>query len=250
MTESRTAGGDLPTQEKQRIYNEQYFDQCYRRHWFAYNERTLAERDAAFLELLEPEKSDVVLEAGCSTGRTTRFLADKVSEVRGIDFAEYAVELANQFARDEGLNNVSVAHDDIAKMTTVADNSIDKIAAFDITEHVYDDVLAGFFRQAERVLKTGGRLCIYTPNLNHYIERMKSKNFIIKQFDSHIAIRNWNQYAKILKDSGAKLRVDRVWHTTSAYPGVRWVEKLLRLIPWVGKLFEFRICARLVKDGQ
>ncbi|MCA8940204.1 MAG: class I SAM-dependent methyltransferase [Planctomycetes bacterium] len=246
---SATAGGDLAPDKKAAIYTDEYFDECYKEHWFAYNKRTLEERDAQFFRLLELKPTDILLEAGCSTGRSTRVLAPKVKQVYGIDFAEYAVELANKKAQDAGLSNVEVRHDDISKMATIADASIDKIAAFDITEHVYDDVMKGFFQQAERVLKPGGYCCIYTPNLNHYIERMKSKNFIIRQFESHIAVRNWKQYKRLLDDSGAKLRVDLIYHTSSSYPLVRWFEKVLRFIPWFGKLFEFRICARLVKDA-
>lgn len=59
----------------------------------------------------------------------------------------------------------------------------------DISEHFYDDTLRLFFAAARHVLAPGGELCIHTPNVGYYLERLKSRNIILKQFPSHIAVR-------------------------------------------------------------
>ena len=55
------------------------------------------------LNRVNPQQDDVILEAGCGTGRLTRLLARKSKKVYAIDFSPRSIEVLNQKTRQECL---------------------------------------------------------------------------------------------------------------------------------------------------
>ena len=137
------------------------------------------------------------------------------------------------------------AQGDVADLSQFPDASFEAVAAIDLVEHVDDPTLAAMLRETRRVLKSGGRLGLYTPDRAHYVERLKAHDFVLKQFPQHIAVRRADAYRRFLADAGFSIDLD-AW-SVSPFPGVRWVERALAPLPLVGPTFRYRILMRAVK---
>ncbi|MBW2306161.1 MAG: methyltransferase domain-containing protein [Deltaproteobacteria bacterium] len=239
----------LNPEETERIYTGEYFDSIYDYHWFINNQRKFRERNENILRMLEPQREDVILEVGCSTGPTTRYIARMARKVIGIDFSPIAVEKARAKSAEEGVDNTEFHVADVSDMSCIPDNQIDKVVAIDLVEHIYDNVLIGMFRECYRVLRQGGTLSILTPNRNHYVEVLKAHNFILKQFPSHIAVRRPEEIKEVLISSGAPFDIDMEYFFSNAYPVFRLLDKAFMGLPLIGPWFRWRYCLRLRKPS-
>ena len=115
--------------------------------------------------LLDP--SFVVLDVGCGRGaysedqitirKNLRIIRGKVKKVIGIDVDKVAEN--NLFIDEFFLIN--------SDRWTIDDNSIDLIICDDVLEHIENADL--FFSEANRILRTGGYICVRTPNSWSYI---------------------------------------------------------------------------------
>jgi len=116
--------------------------------------------------LLKP--AYVVLDFGCGRGsgnedsvtfrRNLRNLRGRAAKVIGVD-----VDLAGR--KNEFVDEFRLVKDGAA--WPVEDRSFDLLYSDFVVEHLADPEI--FFREAYRVLKTGGFLCIRTPNLFGYV---------------------------------------------------------------------------------
>jgi tocopherol O-methyltransferase len=123
-------------------------------------DRAVAVRQLAELVAEEAELSagSRVCDIGCGYGATARLIAEKFgAEVTAITVsaAQHAFAEATA-ARSEGRSPAYLLGDWLEN--TLLDKSFDAAIAIESSEHMPD--LAGFFRQAHRVLKTGGRLVV------------------------------------------------------------------------------------------
>ena len=89
------------------------------------------------------------------------------------------------------------------------------------------------------MLRPGGRLVVYTPSASHYVERMKARNFVLRQLPGHIAVRDGAAYGALL--SGQPWSSLRIEYLPSSYPLVGRVERWLMRVPLIAGLFRFRI---------
>ena len=131
---------------------------------------------------------------------------------------------------------------DVATLEGIPDASIDLAGAFDLLEHVDDGTVRHMLRALARVLKPGGVLAAYTPNREHYVERLKAHDFLLKQFPEHIAVRRPREIRRLLEESG--WRVLELTYSPAPFPAVRWIEKALWRLPGIGRLFRYRILLR------
>lgn len=121
--------------------------------------------------LVEPPH--VVLDFGCGRGsgkedsvsfrRNLRSVRGRVSKVIGLD-----VDLAGR--ENEFVDEFRLLTDDAA--WPVEDESVDLLYSDFVMEHLTDPGL--FFREAHRVLRAGGFLCIRTPNVLGYVGILSS----------------------------------------------------------------------------
>lgn len=115
----------------------------------------------------------------------------------------------------------------------------DKVLMMDISEHLYDDTLLEFFQSAAFVLKPGGQLLIHTPNADYFLERMKAHNFIVKQFESHIAVRNTAQHIPLLNRAGfADIQAKYLPHYNRL---LGFVDRVMMHAPFIKRYFRARI---------
>lgn len=226
------------------LYPDEYFDQLHRVTPFAAPELKWRERDRDILSLAKPSAEKTVLDLGSALGDVCFLLAPRVKEVIGIDASPRAIELAEKRRRERGLANVRFLHADVAELAGVAEESVDVAGAFDLLEHVDDETVRRMLRALRRVLKPGGIFVAYTPNREHYVERLKARDLVLKQFPEHIAVRRPGEIRRLIEAEGWSVRSIR--YSPAPFPVVRWIERALWRVPIAGRFFRYRILAEAV----
>jgi malonyl-CoA O-methyltransferase len=97
-----------------------------------------------------------VLELGCGTGKNTQWLAAQARRVVGMDFS--AGMLARARERLAQQEHVQLVQHDVREPWSVKDASVDLVIGNLVLEHV--QALGPVFREAARVLRSGGQLFI------------------------------------------------------------------------------------------
>lgn len=221
------------------LYPDEYYERLYRRNFFSAPERKWRERERDILALAAPTPEKTVLDLGCARGHVCFLLAPHVREAIGLDASPRALELAEAGRRKRGLANVRFLAGNVAELEEVPDRSINVAGAFDLLEHIDDETVRKMLRALPRVLKRDGVFVAYTPNREHYVERLKAHNFLLKQFPEHIAVRRPRELAKLFEGEG--WRILSLAYSPAPFPFVRWIERGLFRLPGIGRLFRYRI---------
>ncbi|MCC6133280.1 MAG: class I SAM-dependent methyltransferase [Acidobacteria bacterium] len=219
------------------VYDASYYERMYRPHWFLRNRRKYLERDAALIRISRPEPAARVLELGSARGDTAFFLSPLVAEVVGIDAAGTAIEMARREAERRGTRNVSFEEADARDLRLFDRGRFDLVLLADFVEHVEDDVLVPALVESRRVLVQSGGLAIYTPNLDHWAERLKAAVPGLQQPD-HIAVRTSGRVVEIVEEAG--FVVEDLFFSASPYPVVGAIDR------WFSSrgICRFRTCLR------
>ncbi|HEX9147720.1 MAG TPA: class I SAM-dependent methyltransferase [Thermoanaerobaculia bacterium] len=228
------------------LYPDEYFERLHRVTPFAAPQRKWRERDRDILSLAKPSPEKTALDLGSALGDVCFLLAPLVKEAIGVDASAHAIELAERRRRERGLENVRFLRADVADLAGVADGSVDVAGAFDLLEHVDDETVRRMLRALRRVLKPNGVFVAYTPNREHYVERLKAHDLILKQFPEHIAVRRPREIRRLLEEEGWRLRSIR--YSPAPFPVVRWIERALWRLPLIGRFFRYRILAKAAPD--
>ena len=229
------------------LYPDGYYDGLHQVTPFAAPARKWRERDRDILRLSRPSTDQTALDLGSARGDVCFLLAPRVREAIGVDASPRAIELAEAERARRGLSNVRFVRTDVATLEGVPEGSIDLAGAFDLLEHVDDATVRQMLRALARVLKPGGVLAAYTPNREHYVERLKAHDFILKQFPEHIAVRRPREIRRLLEQEGWTLL--ELTYSPAPFPVVHWIEKLLWRVPGIGRLFRYRILLRAAPPG-
>lgn len=100
------------------------------------------------------------LEIGCGTGRETRYFADCFGEVLAVDVSETMIRKAIKrisngnvglYVVKPGILRVSDGY-----LEVFNDESIDIVYSFIVFQHCEREVVESYFKEAQRVLKSGG----------------------------------------------------------------------------------------------
>lgn len=224
------------------VYDEAYYAAMYRPHWLFRNERKYRERDAALLRSVQPHPGMRLLEIGSARGDTAFFFAPLVAGVVGIDAAAPAVAGARAAAAARGFSNVTFETADARDLAPFGNGSFDAVLLADFVEHVTDDVLRPCLAEALRVLRPGGALGIYTPNRDHWAERIKAAVPGLQQPD-HIAVRPSAEVVRLVATAG--FLVEELSFSASPYPLLGGID---RRFPRA-RLCRFRTVLRAVAPG-
>ena len=122
-------------------------------HWWYIGRRRII---ASFVKAICDQVKDRrarILDVGCGTGANLVRLSD-FGDAEGVDISPDALK----FCRERGLNNVKLG---AAETLPYEDHEFDLVTAFDVVEHMDDDV-AGL-REMRRVLRPGGRVLLFVP---------------------------------------------------------------------------------------
>jgi len=225
------------------LYPDEYFeDRLHRVTPFAAPERKWRERDRDILALAQPNPSKTVLDLGSALGHVCFLLAPYAGNVIGIDASSKALAMAQERRRERKIENVRFVEGDVADLSPIPADSIDIAGAFDLLEHIDDATLVRMLGSLRRVLKKQGYLAAYTPNREHYVERLKAHNFLLKQFPEHIAVRRPQELVRLFEGEG--WRILSLGYSTAPFPFFRWIERGLFRLPGPGRLFRYRILLR------
>ena len=178
-----------------------------------------------------------VADYACGNGMLMEFIAPKVKSYTGIDFSEPFIRAANEKKEKLSIKNAEFVCSDIKEFCQLRENIFDVGFAMDFSEHVYNEEWAQILKSIKKSLKQNGKLYLHTPNADFFLEKMKSKNLIFKQFPEHIAVRTPENNASILRESG--FNVEHIW-LIPHYNILKLVHPI-SYIPGVGKFFKARI---------
>jgi len=122
-----------------------------------FDEMIHAERGKLLREL--PKDAQVFCSAGCSG----RWYFDWIEQEYGPVALHYGVELFSP-RPDDLPPNVRWISNSVADMTDVPGASVDILFSGQNIEHLYREDLHGFLKEANRVVKPGGHICLDSPN--------------------------------------------------------------------------------------
>lgn len=218
------------------VYDEAYYREMYKRHWFFRNARKYRDRDAALVRLVKPHPRMRLLELASARGDTSFFFAPRVREVVGIDPAPAAIAAARGEAERRGTENVRFLEAD-ARALPDGLGLFDVVLLADFVEHVPDEILVPCLEEAKRVLAPGGALAVYTPNAAHWAELIKGAVPGLQQKD-HIAVRPASRVVERVARAGYLL--EELFFTASPYPLLGAVDRALLSLSFC----RFRTCLR------
>lgn len=153
------------------------------------------------LGLMPLRRTDTLYDLGCGPGALSHLVHQRVASYHGVDFAPDFVAAARAAAARLGITNAEFHCQDIVEFCGQRPDSADVITAFDFSEHIYDEDFIRVFSAAFHALKPGGKLLLYTPNLDFFYERMKDRG-LARQFPQHIAVRDAAQHRRLLEQCG------------------------------------------------
>jgi 2-polyprenyl-3-methyl-5-hydroxy-6-metoxy-1,4-benzoquinol methylase len=197
-------------------------------------------RIAAITRLLNFQGNEIVCEIGCAAGHFLAAIAHHIGHGTGIDTADAAIRAATHIKDKHDLRNIDFVGISAQEYAAAPDrhNQCHYVFLMDVTEHIDDDVLSEVLEASRQLLKSDGQLVIHTPNLDYWLERLKSKN-IVPQLEGHIAVRNQTQYVRLLEKAG--FEVVRHKNLPHYRQPLRLVDSILLTVPLVGRLFASRL---------
>lgn len=105
-----------------------------------------------------------LLEIGCGEGRGIELLKDKCTSYTAIDKIQAVIDdLSAKYA------DIKFIQDNIPPFNKVEDNAYDVIISFQVIEHIKKD--RQFLEEIKRVLKSGGKALLTTPNIKLSLTR-------------------------------------------------------------------------------
>jgi ubiquinone/menaquinone biosynthesis C-methylase UbiE len=104
-----------------------------------------------------------VLDVGCGTGRVMEHLAPWCRQVHGIDISQRMVQRGRQRLRH--LANVRFHHGNGYDLAGFPDQSLDVVYSIVALQHMPRTVAYNYLLESYRVLRQGGVLWAYVPNL-------------------------------------------------------------------------------------
>ena len=109
---------------------------------------------------LGAQKSDILLEAGCGTGRMTRQLSPAVRELIAMDFSFESLRVNRRKLQMAGVTNVHLIQGDLCRLP-FADGVFDRIVSCQVLEHIPGpEARAAAVADLSRVLQPGGTLIL------------------------------------------------------------------------------------------
>ena len=189
------------------------------------------------LGLMNFEPQSVVADFGCGNGMLMELIAHHVQEYVGIDFSQPFIDRANSRKDRLRINNAKFVCAQIEDFCAEHPDYFDIALAMDVSEHVPDDEWTSILASIGSSLKDGGKVYIHTPNAEFFIEKLKARNLLIKQFEQHVAVRTAGQNSAILHRAGfSRVGVAFLPH----YNFLKFLHPI-SFLPGLGKYFQARL---------
>ncbi|MHB8118778.1 MAG: class I SAM-dependent methyltransferase [Methanothrix sp.] len=127
----------------------------------------------AYFEFIGLQKEDRLLDVACGTGDFSVFCARRIKSVHGIDISEGMIELAQELAHNNGINNIVFECHDVENIPCV-DNSFSVVQCRSAFHHM--DNYFQVFKEMLRCCEPNGKLAVQDivayndPKVNSFFE--------------------------------------------------------------------------------
>jgi len=199
------------------------------------------------IPLLDLRPEYRVVDFGCGSGAFLRLVHRQVQSYDGVDFSPDFIAEAERLSNAAGITNATFHCEDIVAFCAEHTDEFNVVSALDFSEHIDDGAFIAIFKGAYRILKPGGNLYIYTPNLDFFWERMKDIG-LAKQFPQHIAVRNHPHHVFLLGKCG--FQEEDITHCMLPHFNVLRFAHPFRRLPWIGHWFEAKLFYRCQKQAS
>ncbi|MCW8965314.1 MAG: class I SAM-dependent methyltransferase [Candidatus Pacearchaeota archaeon] len=219
----------LSNEELKQIYGEAYVE--------SFKNKPL-QRLIRILDYIKVERTSTVVDFACGNAMLMELIAPKVKSYTGVDFSDSFIKASNIKKESLSINNAEFFCSDINEFCQHHPNFFDVGFAMDFSEHVYDAEWLQILKNIRTSLKKNGKLYLHTPNAEFFLEKMKSKNLVVKQLHGHIAVRTPEHNATLLREAG--FNITHTW-LISHYNNALKIVHPLSFLPVIGKFFKARI---------
>jgi len=220
---------NLSLDQRMQLHGNNYVETFERTH--------TPERFDRLIGLIALGKDSVVADFGCGSGQILERIKDKVKLYKGIDFSEEFISAANRRKNDLNAKNAEFVCGSIQEFCDKHLEHFDAGLAFDISEHVNDGEWGEIVNAIYKSLKPGGHVYLHTPNAGFFVEILKARNIVLRQFPEHIAVRNAGENAAFFRSAGFEAVTVRFLPHYNVLKAVR----PLAALPALGKYFHARI---------
>jgi 2-polyprenyl-6-hydroxyphenyl methylase/3-demethylubiquinone-9 3-methyltransferase len=221
--------GSPPDRDARALHGEEYAQRFDRMH----GRRRLLQ----LLPLMRLGSNDDLVDFACGNGLLAAETHGIVRSYTGVDFSQPFIDLAIARAARLGAGNLRFECASIEDFCAAHPRRFDVACAFDFSEHVPDLAWLPLLASMRRSLKPGGRLYLHTPNAGFVLERMRQRNFILRQSPEHVAVRDMPANLELLRQAGFAITGARL---VRHYNVLRFLHPL-RHLPVIGPWFEARI---------
>jgi 2-polyprenyl-3-methyl-5-hydroxy-6-metoxy-1,4-benzoquinol methylase len=225
-------------------YDEVYFRRLNQLNRIGNNMYRESQRLALIEHLCKPMHEDKILELGCGNGMYTRLLSGRAREIVGVDFSEVAIMKARS---ENSSDNIRYVVGDIQNLTAFPRDNFQKVVAIDVLEHLTDSQLGKVLLEVNRLLDRRGLFILFTPCRTHWIERLKSWKFLLKQTPGHVGVRTEVEIMDFMRRSG--LQVKEIIRYETCIPVLRLLERRLIKFQPIGNHFVSRLGIVASKTG-
>lgn len=176
------------------------------RFWFAPKQTLLLNTPARKLpRLLSLKPTDRLLDIGCGYGGLLIYLNRRVGFIpvmEGLDCSAVMVERARVELRSRGLESRARIQQGVATELPYADGSFDAVISTYVIKHLSDPLFRQMLAEVLRVLKPGGRFCLWeaAPSRNVYLHMFNLK--LLKMGVSTAHLRTLEQLRAHLDEAG------------------------------------------------
>jgi SAM-dependent methyltransferase len=150
-SETNTIHGALPREMMQHTYPILF--EVEQSHWWHVGRRRILASFVAGICSRVTDRRPRILDVGCGTGANLLMLS-QYGDAEGVDISEDALA----FCRERGLERVRQG---AGEALPYDDNTFDLVTAFDVVEHMDDDLVG--LREMYRVLRPGGHALLFVP---------------------------------------------------------------------------------------
>ncbi len=167
---------------------------------------------------LDIEEGDVILDAGCGVGGTSRYIASNFkAKIIGINISKAQVRKARERSQRGPKNpNLKFFHQDFTR-TSFPDRSFTKIFAIEAVCHTPNKL--GFLKEAYRLLRTGGKIFI----VDGFLGKSNNINRAKKEFQE--GLKGWAVASFDLKENFISKLLQAGFHNISFQDKTRAVMK-------------------------
>lgn len=220
-----------------------YYDSEYSEEYILHKKRYLnpdrfqEQKIKNIKSLISDSDLSILLDIGCGIGTIALTEYSNKRIVVGQDYALSGLKIGYSIAENEK-KEIFWIKGNISFMP-YKDASFTAIIAADLFEHLDDLDSALLLSELRRILKREGKLAIYSPSSEHFLEKLKKKH-ILKHDESHIGMRSVKQMQKIAENAGFVTL--KSYYAVSHIPILKQFENILGRIPLIKGLFKRRIC--------